>query len=167
MRSLSESRIQNAIFAVAGVLLASHAACRQPDTSGFRISRVGYRIGSGELLWAKPGTIVESSAGDELFLLRLEFVSQTTTGSAWAEAYYHDSETPGEGGVVYGDGQFTFGKELSYGDNVLAFKGGSWILESTFDRFVVALIHQFGARDDDFRKVDTVNFNLRVRASKK
>jgi hypothetical protein len=170
MNTFTNLRAANRIAAfsfIVGVFLIWELAHSQEKASKFSIIKVGYKINSGEMQWAQPDTIIDFSPGDKISLVSLEFKSPSSSGSTWAEAYYHDGAIPGEAGVNYKDGQFTYGKKLSSGKNTLSFKRGAWTLQSTYDRFIVVLIHQYGAGDRDFRKVDTVNINLRVKEEKK
>jgi len=155
-------------FIIIGVFLILDFAHAQKNMAKFTITRIGYKINAGKMQWAKPDTIIDFSPGDKLSLDRLEFKSSSSSGSTWAEAYYHDGKTPGEAGINYKNGQFTTGRRLSSGRiNSLSFKRGSWTLESTYDRFIVVLVHQYGAGDKDFRKVNTANVNVRVKEPKK
>jgi len=154
-------------ISIVGTLFAANKGFGGDQARKFSITKLAYQINSGKTLWAKGDTIIAFSSEDKLSLVELTFKSSISNGSVWAEAYLHDGKIIGEKGWAYTNGQFTYGKSLASGQNILTFKPGSWTLKPTHDRIVVVLIHQYGADDRDFRKVDKIYINLRREEPKK
>ncbi len=166
MRKTKWFLIGAALLVLALCELPHHSIfAEEPAAKGvtpFSIGELTYQLNDGAEGVVKTDRFVSFKPGDKLTLKKLSFTTDIKGSlSCWVEAYLHDGSIGGEEGVDYKNGR-TASDPTKTADHqyVLVFKSGSWTLGGNHDRVVLALIHQYGPKDKDFKIVDRMTVNL-------